>query len=86
MKVITFGRHPNNDVVIKNCIVEKNHAKIIQYDDGTFFIEDCQTMNGIYVNGCKIGGRHTGGGTILHRCDEVRLASYVLDWEKYFAL
>lgn len=86
MKVITFGRHPNNDVVRQNCIVERNHAIITQCDDGTFFIEDCQTMNGIYVNGHKIGGRHTGGWTILHRWDEIRLASYVLDWEKYFAL
>lgn len=27
MKVITFGRHPNNDVVIKNCIVEKKSCE-----------------------------------------------------------
>lgn len=26
MRVIKFGRHPNNDVVIQNCIVERNHA------------------------------------------------------------
>ncbi len=86
MRVITFGRHLNNDVVIQEYIVEKVHAKIIECDDGTFYIEDCQTMNGISVNECMIGGRHAGGGTILHRGDKVMLASYVLDWEKYFVV
>lgn len=84
MKAITFGRHPNNDVVIQDPLVEKYHARITEHDDGRFFIEDCQTMNGISVNGCRIGGRNTGGGTFLCRGDEVRLASYILDWEKYF--
>ena len=36
-------------------------------------------MNDIYVNGYKVGERHTDGGTVLHRGDEIRLASYVLN-------
>lgn len=36
MRVIKFECHPNNNVVIQNCIVKRNHAIITQCDDGTF--------------------------------------------------
>ena len=51
---ITIGRHPNNIIVVDtDKAISRKHAKII-YDAGHFYITDCNTVNGTYVNSQKI--------------------------------
>lgn len=51
---MTIGRHPNNAIVLNtDKAVSRQHAKIV-YDSGHFYICDCNTVNGTYVNAAKI--------------------------------
>jgi tetratricopeptide (TPR) repeat protein len=51
---ISIGRHPNNEIVIMaDKAVSRKHAKIV-YESGHFYISDCNTINGTYVNSERI--------------------------------
>lgn len=47
---VSFGRHPDNGVVLPDRSVSKFHARI-SYSDGEWRIEDLASSNGIKVNG-----------------------------------
>ncbi len=51
--LITIGRKPTNDVCIDNTAVSGNHARII-YEEGRFYIEDIESLNGTFVNKQRI--------------------------------
>src|SRR5688572_19414686 len=49
----TLGRTEDNDVVVKDNGVSKNHARIFS-KGGRWFVEDLGSSNGTYVNGGKL--------------------------------
>jgi len=50
---MTVGRKPDNDIVIDNPTVSGHHCKITQVGD-TFFVEDLNSSNGVFLNAKKI--------------------------------
>ena len=50
---LSVGRKPDNDVVIDNPAVSGHHCKITLAGD-TFFVEDLNSTNGVFVNGKKV--------------------------------
>jgi len=50
---ITVGRKPDNDIVIDNPTVSGHHCKITLVGD-TFFVEDLNSSNGVFLNAKKI--------------------------------
>ncbi len=55
-KKTTFGRKPDNDVVLEESHVSFKHCMIVNKGN-EFFIEDLKSSNGTFVNGKKIKGR-----------------------------
>lgn len=49
-KILTLGRRGDNDIVIKDPYVSKNHFQIIE-DEESYFLEDLNSANGTYLNG-----------------------------------
>ncbi|MDR0834572.1 MAG: FHA domain-containing protein [Candidatus Symbiothrix sp.] len=79
MKVITIGRHTNNDVVINDSKISRNHLQIIQDDSNQFKLVDFNSTNGTFVNGRRISGE-----VQLHPNDSVKIADSILPWQTYF--
>jgi len=52
-KELTFGRHGDNDIVVKDPYVSKKHFKIVE-DEDEYYLEDLGSSNGTYLNGDKI--------------------------------
>ncbi len=50
---LTFGRKPDNDVVLDNAAVSGHHCKMYE-SGGTWFVEDLNSTNGTFVNGRKV--------------------------------
>jgi predicted component of type VI protein secretion system len=50
---ITVGRKPDNDIVIDNPAVSGHHCKILR-DGDTFFVEDLNSTNGVFLNAKKV--------------------------------
>lgn len=46
----TIGRGNNNDLVLDDLCVARNHCRIVE-KDGRYILEDVGTMNKLYVNG-----------------------------------
>lgn len=51
-----LGRHRSCDVVLPEENVSRRHARLL-VEGGTLFIEDLQSVNGVYVNGERISAR-----------------------------
>lgn len=51
--VLSVGRARDNDVVIENLSVSRNHARI-KKEDGKYFLTDMNSANGTLVNGVRI--------------------------------
>jgi len=50
----TLGRDEENDIVVSDETVSRKHARI-EFENGSFIIEDLKSTSGIYVNKKKIG-------------------------------
>lgn len=50
----TIGKSPENDIVLADPAVSRNHARIDQRD-GRFFVRDLGSLNGTLVGGIRIG-------------------------------
>jgi hypothetical protein len=79
MKVITIGRNPENDVVIKDSFVSRHHCQIIQDDNGNFRLADFGSSNKTFVNGQEIKGE-----VKINPNDIIRIGNSTLPWESYF--
>ena len=55
---ITIGRKSDNDLVLTNAAVSRNHAQIV-FNGVEFVLEDLHSTNGLFVNGQIVKGMHT---------------------------
>ncbi len=60
----TIGRTDNNDVIISNNTISRNHCKIEKTANG-FIVSDLGSGNGIKVNGKKVPSKELKTGDIL---------------------
>ena len=51
--VTTIGRSPNNDFVISDESLSRQHAQISN-EDGAFYVTDLGSTNGVYIDGTRI--------------------------------
>lgn len=74
-RVITVGRHPQNNVVISAGGISNKHCELI-VQGGAVTIRDLTSTNGTYVNGAKITEKQLKSG------DNVMLGKlYSFDWQ-----
>ena len=52
----TIGRKSDNDLVLSDPIIGRYHAEIL-YEDGNFWLQDLDSLNGTFLNGNKVNGR-----------------------------
>ncbi|MBN2009105.1 FHA domain-containing protein [candidate division KSB1 bacterium] len=71
----TIGRTSSNNISLADQQVSKQHARIT-YDDNHFWLEDLESMNGVYLNGRRL----THKERLFHGC-VVKLGSTVLRFE-----
>lgn len=64
-KRIRIGRHENNDWVIRDANVSRNHAEIIQNVGGLFEIIDLKSTNGTFLNGQSIKRESLKSGDVV---------------------
>lgn len=69
-----IGRSKKSDFIIPRNTISLKHACIF-YEDGLFFIEDCESSNGTYVNGLKLETKKE-----LHHGDVLRFARLELEF------
>ncbi|RMH73785.1 MAG: FHA domain-containing protein [Gemmatimonadetes bacterium] len=69
---IRIGRAEDNDLIIDDRTVSKNHAKITR-EGRIFFIEDLGSANGTWINGKRIRKR-----TQIHESDKIELGKHIL--------
>jgi serine phosphatase RsbU (regulator of sigma subunit) len=48
-----IGRHSDNSLVIRDSRVSRNHSRIVA-EGGEYFLEDCGSTHGTYLNGVRI--------------------------------
>src|SRR5688572_16953798 len=51
--VMSIGRSRDNDVVVENLSVSRNHARI-RRQTGKYVLTDLNSANGTYVNGVRV--------------------------------
>ncbi len=74
-----IGRNEGCQIVMRHDDVSSRHAILTKRDDGTVFLEDCNSTNGTYVNGERVSSR------VLRKGDKVTITrNYPLDWEQIF--
>jgi pSer/pThr/pTyr-binding forkhead associated (FHA) protein len=68
---LRIGRTPDNDIVIDNLAVSRLHATI-EEEKGVYVIQDCDSLNGIEVNGTRMKR------SILADGDEISIAKHTI--------
>src|SRR5436309_3057222 len=51
--IMSVGRSRDNDVVVENLSVSRNHARI-RRQNGKYVLTDLNSANGTYVNGVRV--------------------------------
>ncbi|MFD3726857.1 FHA domain-containing protein [Streptomyces sp. NPDC058671] len=51
---IRIGRAPENDVVVSDLVVSRQHAELRAHPDGTYWIHDLGSHNGTFLNGAPV--------------------------------
>jgi ABC-type multidrug transport system ATPase subunit/pSer/pThr/pTyr-binding forkhead associated (FHA) protein len=64
-QVMKIGRRPDNDIVVSDLGVSKQHAELRRTPTGTFSIIDLGSHNGTYVNGTRVNQAELSEGDIL---------------------
>ena len=78
-KIVTIGRSKDNNIIIDNLAVSKNHARIrIEYD--TFILEDLESTNGTFINNRKIDRCELNHG------DRISIGKHTLVFLKEFEI
>lgn len=66
---LKIGRTPDNDIVIDNLAVSRLHA-VLEEEKGSYYIRDCDSLNGTVLNGQKVGRARLDDG------DEVSIGKH----------
>lgn len=74
---ISIGRSRLNDLVIDHKEVSNFHSKLDFLPDGTLWIYDMDSTNGVFVNGERIKGKSK-----VMPNDIIKLGSYPFDWQQ----
>jgi hypothetical protein len=53
LDVLTIGRSPHSDLFLDDVTVSRHHARVLR-DEGGFWVEDLNSLNGTYVNRKRI--------------------------------
>jgi pSer/pThr/pTyr-binding forkhead associated (FHA) protein len=53
LDVLTIGRSPHSDLFLDDITVSRHHARVLR-DEGGFWVEDLNSLNGTYVNRKRI--------------------------------
>lgn len=77
MRIINIGRSPENEIVIQDATVSRNHATLI-IDGVEYMIRDNNSSNGTFINGNRIYGE-----TRIGRHDIVKVGSALVPWMNY---
>lgn len=80
-KTITIGREQNNDVILDDQTVSRNHAKLYFEPDGTTYFEDLNSSNGSFVNGNRVQGK-----VQVQPTDILKVGKALLQWQNYLYL
>lgn len=68
---MTVGRRPESDVFLDDVTVSRDHAVIVRRE-GSYYLDDCGSLNGTYVNRHRIESHQLGDG------DELQIGKYKL--------
>lgn len=74
---ISIGRSNLNDIIIENKVVSGFHAKLVIKGDGSLWVHDLNSTNGVFLNGKRI----TGKGRVMPQ-DEIRLGTFPFNWQQ----
>ena len=68
---LTVGRRPDSDVFLDDVTVSRDHAVIVRRGDD-YYLDDCGSLNGTYVNRRRIESQRLSDG------DELQIGKYKL--------
>ncbi len=68
---LTVGRRPESDIFLDDVTVSRDHALIVRRGS-EYFIDDCGSLNGTYVNRRRIDSHRLSDG------DELQIGKYKL--------
>jgi hypothetical protein len=68
---ITVGRRPDSDVFLDDVTVSRDHAVIVRRGSD-YYLDDCGSLNGTYVNRHRIESHRLGDG------DDLQIGKYKL--------
>ncbi len=77
MRLLSIGNSPQSNIVVQGQFVSRNHAELIQLDNGDMLIVDKGSRNGTFVNGNRITPETEVAVTTQ---DTIQLADQVLSW------
>ena len=68
---LTVGRRPDSDVFLDDVTVSRDHAVVVKRGEH-YYIDDCGSLNGTYVNRRRIESQRLNDG------DELQIGKYKL--------
>ncbi|MBV9801159.1 MAG: FHA domain-containing protein, partial [Solirubrobacterales bacterium] len=68
---LTVGRRPDSDIFLDDITVSRDHAVIVRRGSD-YFLDDCGSLNGTYVNRSRIESHRLTDG------DELQIGKYKL--------
>ena len=68
---LTVGRRPDSDIFLDDVTVSRDHAILVRRS-GEYFLDDCGSLNGTYVNRHRIESHKLSDG------DELQIGKYKL--------
>jgi hypothetical protein len=77
MQILSIGRDVNNNIVLNDNFVSRQHAHLLLQDNGKIIIKDLGSSNGTFVNGNKISECFLKSGDVL-QCAKVSV-----NWQQY---
>jgi len=70
---MSIGRRPDSDVFLDDVTVSRDHALLVNRGD-TWYLDDCGSLNGTYVNRSRIDSHR------LEEGDELQIGKYKLTY------
>ena len=68
---LTIGRRPDSDIFLDDVTVSRDHALLVRRG-GDYYLDDCGSLNGTYVNRRRIESHRLSDG------DELQIGKYKL--------